>query len=256
MKNFVIKLSNKKIKFRLGNSLRVAAFTLAEILIVLGIIGLIAEITIPTLIQNTHEMQTVAQVKKSYSILCSAFDSMVADGVDIKSLFPTASNNLPFFNAFIAKLNVNKSCVNTSGCYSDQYYFLNKSGPNSSLNTSSPSAILADGSQIVIRASGGSMGCDPSYGCGLIDFDVNGSKTPNTMGKDMFEFIILPDRIIPFGALNTPSYYNNPYLTDCNIANPNVAYHYGYSCAKWVILKGNMDYLYGAAESIAASGNW
>lgn len=39
---------------------RYAAFTLAEVLIVLGILGVIAEMTIPTLVQNTQKQAYVA----------------------------------------------------------------------------------------------------------------------------------------------------------------------------------------------------
>lgn len=49
------------------------AFTLAEVLIVLGIIGLIADMTIPTLVQKTQEKITVIKLKKTYSTLSAAY---------------------------------------------------------------------------------------------------------------------------------------------------------------------------------------
>ena len=45
------------------------AFTLAEVLIVIGIIGIIAETTIPTLIDNTNKQVAVTQIKKITSII-------------------------------------------------------------------------------------------------------------------------------------------------------------------------------------------
>ena len=47
-------------------------FTLAEVLITLGIIGVVAAMTIPTLIQNTNSVKFVTQFKKSISTLSQA----------------------------------------------------------------------------------------------------------------------------------------------------------------------------------------
>ena len=43
------------------------AFTLAEVLITLGIIGIVAAMTLPTLIGKYQKKQTVTQLKKSYT---------------------------------------------------------------------------------------------------------------------------------------------------------------------------------------------
>ena len=42
------------------------AFTLAEVLVVMGIIGVVAAITIPTLNNTTNEKEIVAKVNKSF----------------------------------------------------------------------------------------------------------------------------------------------------------------------------------------------
>jgi prepilin-type N-terminal cleavage/methylation domain-containing protein len=47
-------------------------FTLAEVLITLGIIGVVAAMTIPTLIQNTNSVKFASQFKKSVSTLSQA----------------------------------------------------------------------------------------------------------------------------------------------------------------------------------------
>lgn len=47
-------------------------FTLAEVLITLGIIGVVAAMTIPTLIQNTNSVRFATQFKKSVSTLSQA----------------------------------------------------------------------------------------------------------------------------------------------------------------------------------------
>ena len=47
-------------------------FTLAEVLITLGIIGVVAAITLPVLIAKYKETVTVAKVKETYSIIAQA----------------------------------------------------------------------------------------------------------------------------------------------------------------------------------------
>lgn len=47
--------------------LRNRAFTLAEVLITLGIIGVVAAITIPSLMENVRNRDLQAQLKKTYS---------------------------------------------------------------------------------------------------------------------------------------------------------------------------------------------
>lgn len=48
------------------------AFTLAEVLITLGIIGVVASMTLPALIQKNNEKQIVVRLKKLYSMLQQA----------------------------------------------------------------------------------------------------------------------------------------------------------------------------------------
>ena len=54
-------------------------FTLAEVLITLGIIGVVAAITMPTLINNYKEKATVNKVKKFYSMMSQAYLMSVKD---------------------------------------------------------------------------------------------------------------------------------------------------------------------------------
>ena len=54
-------------------NIRRAAFTLAEVLITLGIIGVVAAMTIPTLIANYQEKQTVSRLTKAYATISNAY---------------------------------------------------------------------------------------------------------------------------------------------------------------------------------------
>jgi len=62
-------------------------FTLAEVLITLAIIGVVAALTIPTLVTNTTSKQFQTQFKKSISVLCQAVMMNIAmDNTDFASL--------------------------------------------------------------------------------------------------------------------------------------------------------------------------
>ena len=62
-----------------GEGMRVAAFTLAEVLITLGIIGIVAAMTLPALINNYNTKLTETRLKKFYSIFNQAILRSVND---------------------------------------------------------------------------------------------------------------------------------------------------------------------------------
>lgn len=66
------------------------AFTLAEVLITLGIIGVVAAITIPGLITKYQKLATVVKLKKVYSQLNQVMLSINDDpGLDVISGSPS-----------------------------------------------------------------------------------------------------------------------------------------------------------------------
>ena len=48
------------------------AFTLSEVLITLGIIGMVAALTMPAVIANYQKQETVSRLQKVYSVLSQA----------------------------------------------------------------------------------------------------------------------------------------------------------------------------------------
>ena len=82
------------------------AFTLAEVLITLGIIGVVAAMTIPTLITNFQKRSTATRVKTFYSKINQAMQLSIADGNNptgsvIKRKDYTYQDNLEFLQMFI-----------------------------------------------------------------------------------------------------------------------------------------------------------
>lgn len=79
------------------------AFTLAEVLITLTVVGVIAAITVPGLMQNTEEMEYKTAIKKTVATLNSALkQSQALNGIDASS----ASSSSALKDLFAAHLNI------------------------------------------------------------------------------------------------------------------------------------------------------
>ena len=169
-------------------------FTLVEILLAIGILGVVAAITIPALIQHTNRKDWMTALKKSYTILSEGFKQTEALNGKIASW-----EEEEFYSNFIEGFKVSKSCEGSS-CLPNEVY-LNESGFTSPEN--SKSYVLADGQAISLSLTDTS--CATAVGslegiCGNVFIDVNGEKGPNTMGKDFFGFYVTKEGIIPYGS--------------------------------------------------------
>ena len=97
-----------KVDFSLPNkNLKHAAFTLAEILLVIGIIGIVAMLTIPQLIQNTNEKQLVSAFLKTHSVLSNAIkEAEVTEEIKLNKIankeFNVRDNYPDIFNSSLA----------------------------------------------------------------------------------------------------------------------------------------------------------
>ncbi|RAI14912.1 MAG: hypothetical protein DKM22_05330, partial [Candidatus Melainabacteria bacterium] len=67
------KLGLQKYKKLNKASLTKKGFTLVEVLLTLGIIGVVAAITIPNLVQNSQNRELVSGLKKTYNTLTNGF---------------------------------------------------------------------------------------------------------------------------------------------------------------------------------------
>lgn len=61
-------------------------FTLAEVLITLGIIGVVAAMTMPTLINNINNKQNIAALKKAYSLISQAGVDVIRENGSLANL--------------------------------------------------------------------------------------------------------------------------------------------------------------------------
>lgn len=177
------------------------AFTLAEMLIVLGILGVLSAFTIPPLISNYQKQVTVNGVKKAYSMLTQAVKlSEVNNGAIETWDFPTLGQNgaqcLLFANTYLAPyLNITKKCDLNTGCWPSSVKKLNgNSGSPMDVTVWQPNTIikyaLSDGTALSIINYGYSF-TPANTGRLNIFVDINGQKQPNIVGKDIFAFILV-----------------------------------------------------------------
>ena len=212
------------------------AFTLAEVLITLVIIGVVAALAISPLINTYVESSTVSKVKKGLSILGQAkklaeVQNGSIEGWDFDGVM-TVEDSRKFLNYILPHLSIAKDCGTDSDCYPvSKVYRLdgNEHEYCSSHYSSFNKFVLADGSIMFFTVYEGKCthterGVDNS--CGVFYYDVNGDKKPNTIGRDIFAYFINPDGVYP------------PISNDCNKNN------LGWGCAAYIIKNSNMKYLH------------
>ena len=243
------------------NSLPKVAFTLAEVLITLGIIGVVAAITLPSLIQRNIEKQRVAQLKKAYSELSQAYNLAIAEngsptewgmgGMNEEKSHYIMANNMRKF------LKLSVDCVDMPDTEAKRVCGqFNKIGKLASQNAiqsntikiNGRAVILSDGTTVTLRVFSGQ--CTFQFGamknvCGIIHVDVNGSSYPNQLGEDQFGFYFTKDKLVPAGIKGSSLTFeracnrliNSPYPSYGGSSNM-------YACTAWVLYNENQDYLH------------
>lgn len=96
------------------------AFTLAEVLITLGIIGVVVALTMPTLIQNHKRQENITRIKKVYSILQQDVELAKVENGDIENWDWNLNLN-DFVETYLLKdLKIIKNCKTQTGCWNAQ----------------------------------------------------------------------------------------------------------------------------------------
>lgn len=168
---------NKVLQWRIFS-----AFTLAEVLIVLGIIGIIADMTIPSLIKSTDRQTTIVRLKKTYSVLSQAIQMAEIENSNHSGW--DYSNANTFYATYLKPyLNISREFINEK---IPNYVVFSLDGQvhaSSGLtNVDYPKFMLNDGTIVSLGNN------DENYQG--IAFDINGTQKPNRHGKDIFSFTI------------------------------------------------------------------
>ena len=184
-------------------------FTLAEVLITLGIIGVVAAMTMPSLITKYQKQVAVEQYKKIYSTLKNAESRAVLDYGDSAGWDYSDADifvntyyipYLKVINKNFRSQNINYKIKNMKGDDLGTWLYY-KNAP------SGKNILLADGAIIKYWKNNQFF---------LFQVDANGAKGPNVFGKDIWDFELyargprklVPNEYIGIKSSNYDTYYN------------------------------------------------
>ena len=221
------------------------AFTLAEVLITLGIIEVVAALTMPALIANYQKKQTIAQLKKAYSILNQAYERSVLENGDVETWdWQGVSTPESFAQIYIIPYLKGVNKMNTGKI---KWLALDKSNIYGFDICSD--YILPDGMIIKFTSLVGTSANLRKTHL-QISIDINGDRDPNRFGRDVFVFSIFPfseqsrGKVVPGtndqcgnGAIHNE--LTRDQLTTSGCATCKSDYTgYGYGCAALIMKDG------------------
>lgn len=228
--------------------LHLQGFTLAEVLITLGIIGIVASMTIPTLITNYQERVLITKNKQTFSLILQALNRAKADSPNFSfdgyvfntnntsqessqlfsQYFKVTSKNVPSYTRKYMKPTPNPTSADN---YDSGVRF-----PANNFQLSNGALIgivqyqqcerydqcfISDGNGGVVRDENGhtiTQDCKVNK-CAMLQVDVNGEKEPNQLGKDCFNLDILSDTYKTWAT----SYYGDiEYIIKNGKFSPNI----------------------------------
>ncbi len=198
------------------------AFTLAEVLITLGIIGVIAAMTIPSVMTKYQKQETAARLKKAYSTINQALVMSQSENGDFTTWEGIVPEDMPSVNYqnrlsllvkqnIIPYLKVQKDCGIKCKSASDEIY---RDGQVQKISNDPSNYViyLSDGTRIRFfinnrRDENGVATFQDLY----IVLDINGDSKPNLAGRDIF-FITLSS------SNNKVQMYNTNYPLSNNLS--------------------------------------
>lgn len=227
------------------------AFTLAEVLITLAIIGVVAALTIPSLVQNYKERETVTRLKEFYSVFSQAYQLAILEHGTFDQWglgdtnpkveqedgsFQRDEYSLNNYNKFFEIMKKYLK-YDSYGNFNNSNVGITSDGHDLEADAKNRGLLLSNGT--AIRGINlATSHCATGY-CG--DFYI--VTDDGTMSEEKedgqaykrpqaFCFVILNDRIVPKPLTQTK-------FREYCLNGKNYSY-----CTEWVIKNGNMDYLH------------
>lgn len=223
-------------------------FTLAEVLITLGIIGIVAAMTLPTLVNKYQKRTYITGLQKFYTQISQAMQTMKqqTNCEDMECMgFSGTLNDTWVENAkklFKNTYQVMDFCYGTPNC-EYEYFFVNKTSGGKTFTDKEFAFRTSDGFIIKLAPFTGNWSS--------LTVDINGPKNPNTIGRDIHLFRInKKGEVHPYygykyahtqdGNFNQNLYWK----TNPNLCNPSTTSGNGlYGCTARIIEEGwQMNY--------------
>ncbi len=226
------------------------AFTLAEVLITLAIIGIVAAMTIPTLVAKYQEKVMVTKVKQAHSQLMNAIQLYVAKNncQNMLCLFDTKKTSDEVAAELATVLRKAKVCKNGDTEKACRYYGFKSNKPFIVDGVYSVGDGMGTTGRIylpngMIFRVGQNSQCPSTYetiirdengyeidrvesvspNCAYVYVDINNIEGPNQFGADVYRYDIeYTGKIEPYDKklLNNALLYNKIEYTPYNIGDP------------------------------------
>lgn len=212
---------------------KMKAFTLAEVLLVVAIIGITAAIALPNLSQNVDEDKYIMLTKTTYNELDTAFSRMltnksIAEIIDDAGATTSAAKAKAIVDELSKYIKMGTNCGNEiTKCHNSSKKYVEYDG--SSIEDKTFGKSFSDAAAAFTLPSGAVAiiyNYDTSNAFNIY-FDVDGVKGPSKKGVDIFNAFIVDDGLDV--VYNSPSGEN---------LSPD------YAALSWVLSIGNMDYLH------------
>lgn len=209
--------------------MRSKALTLAEVLVTLGIIGVVVAATLPSVIKSYQKQVTVTKLKGVYSILNQAYKNAVLENGEPENWISVGDISVEeYFNKYLKPyIKILKMCDTNRDCgYRAVTPWTMLDGSQSQtavgkIGDKWVTFVLLNGTVVLYMSFVNENKADTTHTI----VDLNGAKGPNRFGRDVFRF----DRIKGVGFV--PSGYNSNNI-DCSTQSS------GAGCATKIIRDG------------------
>lgn len=184
-------------------------FTLAEVLITLGIIGVISAMVVPQLQASVRKQQLRTKFLKTYSMLQQTFKTMEANDVSLDSGTYKFKQNGFFYQTFAKYIKNTQTCYGNYKfpCYdpspsTNRYKSLDGKSTISYAFLDDGQIVLLDGTLLIFENEIYSQ--SSTMRIIIIFADLNGyNNQPNRLGYDLFAFQFINNQLLPMGAEGT-----------------------------------------------------
>ena len=241
---------NRLLYWVLAHTPHSKAFTLAEVLITLGIIGVVCALTLPGIIQKNQERIWLNQFKATYSILSQAYLRTYQEH-GLPETWGLPENRTKEGTALVAsylfphlKASRDFGQNDKHSTYGLPIKYTGLNGKQIATGFNGWNGIdyiygLANGAVIGIQ---GFVNDQPDKKFRItLYLDINGAKGPNQFGKDFFIICLSSRKNYPI-----VTGYDLWWLSknSCSTTAITSSWYSGGGCAVWIITTGNMDYLH------------